>query len=261
MALMYLQLMLMLLPQLRLLPQVTCLKFCAVTDPALEVSSSSRQPPALLRRPHPPTIHPFPLGAANTTHGDTINSASASSYFLPVTEKEATSSTLSSESQTLVAGSAVFLVDEVQRLREENDRLRAHAGTEEVPPPYSRLRRWWEYIKQVWLPLHPKCTSSCLLGWTWVIYLMHHHYYNMIVCHLLESEVVEWRWTPAGFVLSRDLHRLYGKQTQPSVSGSDVHQLIAVKVAHTSKLITFYIIKNCKKPLLMSTKATIISKM
>ena len=110
MALMYLQSMLMLLLQLRLLPQVTCLKFCAVTDPALEVLPPSLQSPALLRRPHPPTIVPFPLGAANNTHGNTINPVSASSYFLPVTEKEATS-TLSSESHTQVAGSAVSLVD------------------------------------------------------------------------------------------------------------------------------------------------------
>ena len=41
-----------------------------------------------------------------------------------------------------------------------------------------------------------------------------------------------------------------------------VHSLEPLNtVTITSQLMTFYIIKNCKKPLLMSTKATIISKM
>ena len=33
-----------------------------------------------------------------------------------------------------------------------------------------------------------------------------------------------------------------------------------VRLVHTSQLITFHMIKNCERPLLMSTKATIISK-
>ena len=103
------------------------------------LSSSRLQ--ALIRRPRPPIINPFLLGMADTTNGHTIQPGS---HFLPVTEKEIPSTTLpSSESQTLMADTAVTLADEVRRLREENDQLRGgtalQADMDEVlPPPYSQ---------------------------------------------------------------------------------------------------------------------------